>query len=54
MSEFTAPNVFLRRYVPNDHECVFTAIGYLCEGVQASHAVAARLRKVIGSPTLEI
>ena len=31
MSEFQPPNVFVRRCVPNDHECLFTAIAYLAE-----------------------
>ena len=32
MATFAPPSNIVRRYVPNDHECLFTAIAYLCEG----------------------
>mmetsp|Transcript_5259 Transcript_5259/g.6841 ORF Transcript_5259/g.6841 Transcript_5259/m.6841 type:complete len:380 (+) Transcript_5259:90-1229(+) len=45
MSTFIPPNMFVRRHVPNDHECLFTAIAYLCEGSRFNGA-GQRLRKI--------
>jgi len=44
MSDFAPPAVILRRHVPNDHECVFTAVAYLCEG--STRTAGQRLRAV--------
>jgi hypothetical protein len=40
-----AVQIFIRRSVPNDHECLFTAIGYLAEGSRLNNC-AVRLREV--------
>ena len=45
MSDFTPPTMILRRRVPDDHECLFTAIAYLCEGSRHK-AAGQRLRAV--------
>lgn len=39
------PAMMVRRFVPNDHECLFTAFAYLCEGSRHG-AAGQRLRKV--------
>ena len=41
----TTPAIILRRSVPNDHECLFTAVAYLCEGSRHNSA-GQRLRKI--------
>jgi ribA/ribD-fused uncharacterized protein len=40
-----APSIFVRRHVPNDNECLFTAIAYVAEGSRFN-AAGQRLRRV--------
>ena len=45
MATFAPPSNIVRRYVPNDHECLFTAIAYLCEGSRHGNC-GQRLRAI--------
>jgi ubiquitin thioesterase OTU1 len=47
----TAPAIIVRRHVPNDHECLFTAVAYMCEGSRFNGA-GQRLRKVCSDAIL--
>lgn len=42
----------IRRTVPNDNSCLFYAIAYCCEGVDASRSVEQRLRGVVRDAVL--
>ena len=45
MSTFAPPPTVVRRFVPNDHECLFTAIAYLAEGSRHGNC-GQRLRAI--------
>ena len=45
MAAASSPKIMIRRYVPNDHECLFTAIAYFAEGSRKRDA-GKRLRKI--------
>ena len=45
MATFSPPPLIVRRYVPTDHECLFTAMAYLCEGSRHGNC-GQRLRAI--------
>jgi hypothetical protein len=50
--EMATTTSVLRRSVPNDNSCLFYALAYLCEGVNASPAVESRLRSLVADAVL--